>query len=494
MKTPWTLFLVVTIVLVRAIVLWRADFWPPPYFDKLPLYVEGLISDTWEFLFYFHKKPIGPVLRDIFLLKVVPHEYLVTAVFVLAFSIVGLSSVFFFYTLRLLGCGIIVGFVSAHVWSILMLPMDFYSHGRFAECITTFWLSWYLFSLAIITRSQYLSIRHLCFHGAALVGLAFWHPQAIICLAISLFLLVMQFGKRLWDLKIGFCMAAILSFFLLPFLKNFMAHGQFSTSSVAGTTAIQRVIVTLETDPVEKYASSGKIPTWYRDCYQKETRGLLNRVYGTCYRKMGGETSALLMLEGLDETPGLRQKIVQDLEDEKNRPWFFEQSRFAMAYNRVSFVIWVHYVKAEGLKAWTSAVKIISKHYFNIESIVFPEYGKVGLYPLSSIKAVIQLMKLSSWLLLISGCLMPLVLVGMKIFRRRINPNIYFYALISTLFSAVCITTNLIACCENDRYYFAFALLPFFQIPWLVSLGFDHCKKCHYQWYFKSSSQTLRSL
>ena len=447
-----------------------------------PSYLEALTNHFWEYLCWFHTKPVGSLLVDKLLLEVVGSGQIVRTRFFLVSALDG-ASVFFLFAIaircrinRLLAFLICVGWVGA------LNVFDFWRIGSHFDHFNVFLISAFSWSLL-----RYIQVHTIGWLAASTIGLLLFYAPAVALpvLLLPVFLLDRApFRRR--RLLSYFAAVGVALFVLVG--KNGYNVGGYSTSTVSAQNRIQFSYFMFGTDRLKQRIESGNYPDWFKWCSAyaassgPEDRAHVRLIYGMCNRdaKEHYDYDSLRTYLAHNPNPEILNAVDKDRLVLSTKPWLFAggvpemNSFFAMRLSQWSAKVW-----RDGLlEAPTLFFETLLKAsgFFYLQG---PKFFQGRNYEPGMLDSVVWSAPNAKVLLIGNAMAMVWVMLGsplvmLRIFSRRaLNPIILFVWTASFLLITIGMALNSMTCCENHRMYVSVAPLALIVAMTTIGLAWN---------------------
>ncbi|MDC0458832.1 hypothetical protein OAM32_03500 [Alphaproteobacteria bacterium] len=370
-----------------------------------PLYLKALDQHFWEYLSYTHIKPPLTYLTHGALVKVFGVEAMrsgqLTLMFAFCLNIIGL--IFFWATLRLLKIpkGIII--LSVGLYSIYVLPIEFWRFGKHYAHLSYAFTSIFIFCLVkYIQELNFKTGTYLSLASAVILSLNSMYmliaPGLIVAANLIHFLELKSF--RAFFKSNGIILVFPIFIASVICFKNYATTGVFAPSTIGGgaLSLVSERVADRDADQLRPVIIKAGVPEWYIWCFDRpygaeyvEEHGLVvisnSRSFGTCSPPAARNTDSypydLSELRNyLDKTGQVHAlaKVEQDIYNMKHRKYLF--SGFAADLS----MHWSALYMGQGAKIYWYDLTQNPQKYMRMYLTLLDAYFNGAKYPLDALK------------------------------------------------------------------------------------------------------------
>ncbi|MDB0013886.1 hypothetical protein N9F22_03500 [Alphaproteobacteria bacterium] len=370
-----------------------------------PLYLKALDQHFWEYLSYTHIKPPLTYLIHGGLVKVFGVEAMrsgqITLMFAFCLNIIGF--IFFWATLRLLKISTSIIIFSVGLYSIYLLPIEFWRFGKHYIHLSFVLTSIFIFCLVkYIQEFNFKTGTYLSLASAVILSLNSVYmliaPGLIVAANLIHFLEVKSF--RTFFKSTGIILVLPVFIALVICFKNYATVGSFTPSTIGGGALllVSERVADRDADQLRPVIIKAGVPKWYIWCFDRpygaeyvEEHGLEvisnSRSFGTCSPPAARNTDSYPydlseLRDYLDKTGQAQAlaKVEQDIYNMKHRKYLF--SGFA---NELSMHWSILYMK-QGSKIYWYDLTQNPQKYMGMYLTLLDSYFNGSRYPLDALK------------------------------------------------------------------------------------------------------------
>lgn len=319
-----------------------------------PLYITAIKDHLLEYLLYFHTKPIGTIFRDALSLALFGSENIALGNLIFTSILDCFATAFVFLTLISLRIPALFAFLLSILWSVALIAWEYWRLSSHFDHLNVFLFSFFAWTLCwrYFQTNRLITDLTAGFSGGLLI---LFHSVAPMLVPI---LLILTQQRPTFE---GRCLRKLFVAFIIPFLlilftsgKNFIQFGIPTTSTIAGSTAMQFVSL-YRLDKLTAFVNQHDYPQWWRWCYTTGSNNYSDDIgkcsgalYGQCFKSPNGQYSFSQLEEkliALGEN-SLYQIVQQDRLVAQEAPWKLSggvgesNTRFAIEYGKVSGRVW----------------------------------------------------------------------------------------------------------------------------------------------------------
>lgn len=441
-------------------------------------YFNALREDFWNYLYFFHLKPPGLLIKDKVLQLLFPLGTIgvVNFYFLIVLNIGG--SFLFSLSLRWLRIPLFIRIFLSCLILYLSFIFIFWRYGLHYDHYNIFSHLFVIFSWVHYLKERDLKSKIILAFSLGL-NISIYSP-GILLLPLSALLLSI-FNWR--DLKYLFFPLIVFSSIIL---KNYFAHSLIAPSSLSGSTRLTNAFYFYDGyKGLARHVDKNKYPEWWKSCFHYAAKNhdpFVGSLYGTCFfkdGKKGYDFEHLKNTLNISKDSKLYKTVQRDKDLNQTFPGIFAGPvpefalGFSVQYGKVASKVWADIVKTAP-KLFLDFSRNTFSHYtldrgsdfFSGESYE-PKYMPLK-FPLPS--TIRYFFKGHHYLLLV----LPIILFPLLIFKFRERNQSRSFKL--TMVSLGCWSAflsftgifSLLVCCENDRMYAS--LFPYLLMMGAVSL------------------------
>jgi len=444
-------------------------------------YLDALNNHFFEFMYFFHTKPLGILIYHKLSLLMFGNLY--TGAFILTSFLDCLTALLVFLSLQSLNVNKYVSIIASINIAIVTLAWEYWRQSLHFDHPNIFMFTFFSWCLINFYNDHNKNNLLILIISCCLLGLFNSMGFIIIPFVLVLLLFLIKKTYKINFKIISLLFSPILLILILCF-KNYFNVGVFAPSSVGGQNAMQFSSM-WEKPLLDKLVKKSNLPKWWHLCYEQGSKvypeiKILGSLYGTCYKK---EEDKSLLKDFLrnNNNQTILDKIKKDELDLLKKPWLFHggipesSSRLSAEYGKLSLKVWPIFLSTEpilfitqfrtSLKIFLSGMSFFYSNDYEPQHIPRNDYVRFA----GKVSYIIAFFGI--FILFIS----PISIVYSLIKKDKLNINtlVPIY-LLSVVFWSFAILTIALTCCENSRMYVSIFSLPYilgvFSINHILSI------------------------
>lgn len=442
-----------------------------------PNYLDAITGYFGKYFYNFHLKPPGILLKDKVLSLIFPSHLIGKYNFLILSFLNTLGSYLFYKSTKIIFKSIWLSFFLGILFYVLSMIFIFWRFGLHYDHYNFFIHSYIIYSW---TRLLFVGDEKLHPALSISLGVLFYSP-AILFIPLTT---ILYFFKNRGQLK---TLTLPLLVFLLIILKNYVAHGLLSPSSLSGSTRLTTAYYFHGGyKKLLSHVESGAYPSWWKKCFKLGHdlhHEFVGPLYGTCYFKTTkSKYDFNFLLENISpiEDTRVTEAIERDKTNLLKYPNLFSgpvpefSSSFSVFYGKIASKVWKDLVIKVPKEAY-SFIRHTFLHYtlkrggnFFSGTSYEPQYMPLK-FPFPYL-----LKKFFLFLHFISIFTPILFFIEVfKLFRKRQTikqlraPLLLISSYLS--FFGILFLFSILVCCENDRMYAS--LTPYLIISSGITIG-----------------------
>ncbi len=330
-------------------------------------YFNALETDFWHYLYFFHLKPPGLLIKDKILQLILPVRMIGTINFFILIFLNLIGSLLFSLSLRKLKIPLILRTTFSCLVFFLSMIFIFWRQGLHYD-------HYNIFSHLLVIYSWVSYIKNKNFKNKTLLAISLGLNVSIYSPGILLvpitFVLISIYNWR--DLKL---LLLPLIIFTSILTKNYFAHSLMAPSSLSGSTRLTNAFYFYDGyKGLARHVDKNKYPNWWKSCFHYAAKNhdpFVGSLYGTCFfkdGKKGYDFEHLKRTLNISKESELYKIVKRDEELNKSFPGIFTGPvpEFALGFS-------VQYGKIAS-KVWTDIVKSAPRLFFNFSRYTFSYY------------------------------------------------------------------------------------------------------------------------
>ena len=454
------------------------------------LYSMAIQEHFFNFVYYFHTKPIGVPIRDFISMNIFGNIQIGNFVFT---SILDCFATILIYVLLIrLKTQNIFAFLLGIVWSLGLISWEYWRQSSHFDHLNVFLVSFFVWAL----YEQFKSPRFSRNMIASVAGgiLVLFHSMALFL--VPVFLVIIQKGT-IFSIKYIKTCSLVLAIpsviILLAAGKNLVQFGVPATSTVGGQNAMR--FTSYELPKITSFVEQHNYPEWWLWCFnngmeqwEDPVGRYVGAVSGQCFRDRNGKYDFALLKQKLIELgeDGLTSIVQQDQIVAQTTPWLLaggvieSNTRFAIEYGKVSGSVWKDFLIEQ---PFGFIYRFARANYAHLSGVVFlggspygAEYKGRSWIPriagflvspifLFGILASYWIIIGSGWTLLMKRSLK--FDLGISKIDKEDRQMLLIFSLLLCFFSVL---TNMLTCCENNRMFMSFSPIALLIGGYVASL------------------------